>query len=189
MNIAVNVVATSRSHQDLDLEDEEDFKVTLRDLCELFVSVLSKKIYFLYQTARVFLIRELSPLSEASAASPVWKHSITIRGAHAILAESCIRYLSFHEFEDIFPQTTDGSPDFESFDLINGLLENNHLLRYATDYCAFHVRHAQEIDKTLDDCHLELCNLGSSLCWSWFQVSQYTGKNFPSIKSLIDSPT
>src|SRR5436853_3041742 len=150
MNIAVNVVATSRSLQDLDLEDEEDFKLTLRDWCGLFVSVHSKKIYFLHQTAREFLIRELPPLSEASITSPVWKHSITMREAHTVLAESCIRYLTFHEFEDIVPRTADGTHGIQSIGLIFDFLKRNHLLGDATEYWAFHVRHAQEIDKRLD---------------------------------------
>jgi uncharacterized Rmd1/YagE family protein len=39
MNIAVNVDNTSQSINDLDLEDESDFKLTLRTLCGLFILI------------------------------------------------------------------------------------------------------------------------------------------------------
>ncbi len=39
MNIAVNINTSSRSMEDLDLENEEDFKGTLRSWCGLFISI------------------------------------------------------------------------------------------------------------------------------------------------------
>jgi len=173
INIAVNVAATSKSSQDLDLEDEEDFKAALRDWCGLFVSVHSEKIYFLHQTAREFLIREVPPLSKVLTDPPVWKHSITIREAHTVLAESCIGYLSFYEFHDVVPRRANGSPDLNSIHWIRGFLEENYLFGYAASYWDFHVRQAEGIDKTLNHRHLALCNPSASVCWSWYQVSQY----------------
>ncbi|KAH7115490.1 hypothetical protein B0J13DRAFT_653898 [Dactylonectria estremocensis] len=60
MNVAVNIDATLQSIHDLDLEDDEDFKSSLRSWCGLFVSIHHSKIYFLHQTAREFLLADLT---------------------------------------------------------------------------------------------------------------------------------
>jgi hypothetical protein len=48
MNIAVNIDETSHSLDNLNLEDEEDFKSRLRTLCGLFISIYQGRIHFLY---------------------------------------------------------------------------------------------------------------------------------------------
>ncbi len=96
MNCAVNADLSLRSYEDLDLEEEKDFKARLRDWCGLFVSVYHDKVYFLHQTAREFLIQ---PESAFPAASSVlrWHRSITLRKAHEVLAEACVAYISLLE--------------------------------------------------------------------------------------------
>ncbi|KAH6973905.1 hypothetical protein EDB80DRAFT_347304 [Ilyonectria destructans] len=59
MNVAINIHDTSLSIHDLDLEDDEDFKMRLRSWCGLFVSIHQGSIYFLHQTAREFLLTDL----------------------------------------------------------------------------------------------------------------------------------
>jgi hypothetical protein len=56
MNVAVNMNSQSKSFEDIDLEDDADFKKRLRSFCGLFISVHHDKIYFLHQTAREFLL-------------------------------------------------------------------------------------------------------------------------------------
>ncbi|KAL4947264.1 hypothetical protein BDW69DRAFT_120405 [Aspergillus filifer] len=90
MNIAVNVEDTSHSIDDLDLENEEDFKSRLRTLCGLFISIYQGRIDFLHQTAREFLLADL----ESSKTSPLeqgWYRSIAITQAHEVLATICPR--------------------------------------------------------------------------------------------------
>ncbi|KAH7113686.1 hypothetical protein B0J13DRAFT_242659 [Dactylonectria estremocensis] len=102
MNVAVNIDATSQSIHDLDLEDEEDFKSSLRSWCGLFVSIHHDKIYFLHQTAREFLLADLTP--PATVPSDLrWHHSITTSHAHAVLAELCVRYLNFFNSDVSLP--------------------------------------------------------------------------------------
>jgi ankyrin repeat protein len=94
LNLALEVNATTRSTQDLDLEEEEDFKSSLRSWCGLFVSVHHGKVYFLHQTAREFLLADslqFTPIPEGLQ----WQQSIAMQDAHKMLAESCVRYLSF----------------------------------------------------------------------------------------------
>jgi ankyrin repeat protein len=94
LNLALEVKETTRSTQDLDLEEENNFKSRLRSWCGLFVSVHHGKVYFLHQTAREFLLADplhFTPISQGMQ----WRHSITIQDAHRVLAECCVRYLSF----------------------------------------------------------------------------------------------
>ncbi|KPA35236.1 hypothetical protein FLAG1_12087, partial [Fusarium langsethiae] len=99
MNVAVNIDDKCQSIDDLDLEDDEDFKARLRSWCGLFVSIHQDSIYFLHQTAREFLLADLaSPKTLSSQLH--WHHSITTRQAHAVLAELCVLYLNLFNSTD-----------------------------------------------------------------------------------------
>jgi ankyrin repeat protein len=94
LNLALEIGETTRSIQNDELEEEQDFKKRLRSLCGLFVSVHHGKIYFLHQTAREFLLADslrFTPISQGMQ----WPHCITMQDAHKVLAECCVRFLSF----------------------------------------------------------------------------------------------
>ncbi|KAM0510858.1 hypothetical protein ACHAPE_010484, partial [Trichoderma viride] len=101
MNIAVNLVKTAQNTYDLDLEDAESFKLRIRSQCGLFVAIHHDKVYFLHQTAREYLVAEFSS-SSTTLVSLNWQHSITLRQAHATLAELCVIYLDFFNSNDKF---------------------------------------------------------------------------------------
>jgi ankyrin repeat protein len=92
LNIAMEIGPAMHSAQELDLERDEDFKIRLRWLCGLFVSVHHGKVYFLHQTAREFLMGTLS-IPTAVPQEMRWHHSITMQDAHKVLAEQCLRYI------------------------------------------------------------------------------------------------
>ena len=58
MNIALAIEEGCTSYEDLDLEPEDLFRITVRNLCGLFVSVIDSKIYLIHQTAKKFLVVE-----------------------------------------------------------------------------------------------------------------------------------
>ncbi|KAH8778226.1 hypothetical protein F5882DRAFT_298010, partial [Hyaloscypha sp. PMI_1271] len=89
MNLALNVDASTRSLEDLDLEAEDDFEKSLRNWCGLFVSIFHRKIYFLHQTAREFL---LPKLALSSMPPSRWNGSIALQQGHFVLAEICVVY-------------------------------------------------------------------------------------------------
>ncbi|KAM0344763.1 hypothetical protein ACHAPU_007136 [Fusarium lateritium] len=92
MNIAVNIDYTLHSPQDLDLEQDEDFRTRLRSWCGLFVSIHHGNIYLIHQTAREFLLTD--PESTLTIPAKLsWHQSITIEEAQTLLAELCILYL------------------------------------------------------------------------------------------------
>ena len=119
MNIAVNIESSSSSVEDLDLEEERDFRQTLRNWCGLFVSIYRGKVHFLHQTAREFLLHKLSPPPPTSTSlQPLhWYGSITLEQAHSTLAEICISYLNFRDFEDMTLSNCDDkkNTDYEVF--------------------------------------------------------------------------
>ncbi|KAL1851973.1 hypothetical protein Daus18300_012396 [Diaporthe australafricana] len=82
MNCAINA-------DELDLEQEDAFEASLRSWCGLLVSIYHRKVYFLHQTAREFLLAEMPE----TAAPSSWHGSISMQDAHAVLAGSCVAYL------------------------------------------------------------------------------------------------
>ncbi|EXU98174.1 ankyrin repeat protein [Metarhizium robertsii] len=162
MNVAVNVDDNSHSIRDLDLENEDDFKLRLRSLCGLFVSIHHGKIYFLHQTAREFLLADLaSPTTVPSGLH--WHHSITTRHAHAVLAGLCVRYLNFFN-SDVTPPTdaitkADPSDDTHAF------------LDYSAKSWGAHFREAEIIgDASIVPFALRICDPGSKSYSTWFSI-------------------
>ncbi|KAJ5740279.1 hypothetical protein N7493_000151 [Penicillium malachiteum] len=96
MNIALNVNDQLTCIHNLDLEGNDDFRVGLRTVCGLFISIHHDKIYFLHQTAREFLLADVVSLvhhDSSSGSDLKWEKSITSQYAHYVLAEICVVYL------------------------------------------------------------------------------------------------
>ncbi|KAH7230919.1 hypothetical protein BKA59DRAFT_504533 [Fusarium tricinctum] len=102
MNVAVNIDDEFEFIDDLDLEDDEDFKTRLRSC-----------VYFIHQTAREFLLADLvSPTPVSSELH--WLHSITTRDAHAILAKLCVLYLNFFNSNVTLLTDIDGEASYDA---------------------------------------------------------------------------
>lgn len=117
-NIIMNLDEQITTFHGMDLEEENDFKKRLRQLCGLFVSVHHGRIYFLHQTAREFLV-DKSGLLAGTSPPGGWHHSIHMKYAHTVLAKECLFYLqllntaaidiySFIDLELDFPDMTTG---------------------------------------------------------------------------------
>ncbi|RYO85912.1 hypothetical protein DL766_003956 [Monosporascus sp. MC13-8B] len=163
MNIAVNIDISSRSVKDLDLEGEEDFKLRLRSWCGLFVSIYHGRVYFLHQTAREFLLANLSPARVPS--EPRWHCSITTRHAHAVLAEVCVTYLNLFNSDAIL--TNDG----ESGQCIG----SSTLFGYSAKNWAAHFREAKISNgAAIVSSALSICDPDSKSYPAWFQIYTMT---------------
>jgi ankyrin repeat protein len=133
LNVAIEIDETTQSAHDLELEGEEDFKSRLRSWCGLFVVVHHDKIFFLHQTAREFLLADLSTYAAVDT-DLKWHRSITIQHAHAIIAELCMRFLKFLNAETTL--------------LDEEILENRHhivrgkFLHYSARFWSLHFRKA-----------------------------------------------
>ncbi|KAF1951310.1 hypothetical protein CC80DRAFT_209398 [Byssothecium circinans] len=82
-----------------ELEAEERFQTTLRNLCGLCLVVIGGKVYFLHQTVREFLVSseqesncEIQP-SILEYDPTLWKHALDQTTSHRVLAQACIWYL------------------------------------------------------------------------------------------------
>ncbi|CEL11625.1 hypothetical protein ASPCAL14725 [Aspergillus calidoustus] len=162
MNIAMNVEDTSQSIDDLDLENEEDFKSRLRTLCGLFISIHQGRIHFLHQTAREFLTRDLGS-SNTTPLKPGWYHSIAIAQAHEVLATVCVRYLNFFN-SDTASSLNAGEDD-------NNITGSHDFLHYSAKAWTTHFREASIIPTAaIIPSALRICDPDSRSYAAWFGI-------------------
>ncbi|EXM13343.1 hypothetical protein FOTG_18201 [Fusarium oxysporum f. sp. vasinfectum 25433] len=162
MNVAVNIDDICQSIDDLDLEDDEDFKARLRSWCGLFVSIHQGSIYFIHQTAREFL---LADLASPKAVSPElhWHHSITTYHAHAILAKICVLYLNFFNSNVGLLTDMDGEADH--------CVDGYPFLDYTAESWGTHFRKAGFIeDDSIIPLALRMCDTGTTSYSTWFGI-------------------
>ncbi len=153
MNVAMAIDSKSRTSRDLDLEQEEHFKLNLRSWCGLFVSIHHGKIYFLHQTAREFLLADsLPPMTIPPELH--WHRSITRQHAHAVLAELCLRYLNFFDSEI---EETGRNTGIQVF------------LEYSARHCGYHFSRGGGInDAVLIEYAVKICDPESMTFQNWF---------------------
>ncbi|PQE14555.1 ankyrin repeat protein [Rutstroemia sp. NJR-2017a WRK4] len=173
MNIAVNIDASIV--EGLDIESEEDFQRTLRRWCRLFISVYHGKVYFLHQTAREFLLSESSTQTatltdtstqEATPEVPMyWHNSISLREAHAVIAESCIAYLDFINSGMVV------LPDENEIPVASKYMVNDDFLKYSAMNWTTHFRDAcVGDDDPIIHSVLNICNVDLKSASVWFKI-------------------
>ncbi|KAK6447234.1 hypothetical protein FP744_10003484 [Trichoderma asperellum] len=163
MNIAVNI--DSQSIHDLDLEDNKDFETRLRSSCGLFISIYRGKIYFLHQTAREFLVNTALPTELPVVTLPklLWHRSISMRDAHAVLAEICVLYLN--SLDGDLSLSTDAISDG------NRALHDDDFLDYSASFWGAHFHEAKfEDGDTILPLALRICNPTSKSFSKWFKL-------------------
>ncbi|KAJ5614152.1 hypothetical protein N7528_007806 [Penicillium herquei] len=153
MRIALAIERSSRSYDNLDMEKESTFATVVRNLCGLFINIVDDHIYLIHQTAKEFLLSEKTPKLDS------WKHSLDPVEGHLVMAEICVVYLSFAEFEGTRRKT-----DLE----LNEFMNTHELLWYAATCWHAHVREAQHrCDSELTSLVFSLCDLRSTGFEAW----------------------
>ncbi|KAK1142045.1 hypothetical protein N8T08_008251 [Aspergillus melleus] len=143
MNIAMSVDRSTKSLEDLDLEDDKDFKARLRDMCGLFISIYDGKVHFIHQTARDFLVKKQPETTKTGRG--YWNGTLNLQNAHLVLAESCIFYLD----SDI-------------------ALEHRQFSQYAVRNWIHHLRESQMVPQDeLETSVLQLCDPISDIHIRW----------------------
>ncbi|PIG79045.1 ankyrin repeat-containing protein [Aspergillus arachidicola] len=181
MNIALILHERHQSYGDLDLGSQDRFQENMRDLCGLFITVVEGKIYLLHQTAREFLVQENTSDSTLyvfyhtarrilfrssrkerndNIQSLSWKHSITLKESHRIIATICIQYLLLSDFGKAWPLATD----------LGELTDSYILLDYAAKSWVTHHLEANTRTENMEQPLLALCDLIEGHCPAWFQV-------------------
>ncbi|KAH8590404.1 hypothetical protein B0O99DRAFT_475824, partial [Bisporella sp. PMI_857] len=153
MNVALAIDESSKSQENLDLEPEDRFRITVRNLCGLFVSVIDSRIYLIHQTAKEFLVTN----NAATCAIPrIWKNSLEPRESNLVLAEICVLYLLFSEFEHGFQSTNSG----------------HIFLDYSAQFWTSHFQKAKIKDhkSRIAKSALALCDVSSKRCQLWYNI-------------------
>ncbi|GKU11969.1 unnamed protein product [Fusarium langsethiae] len=151
MNVAYNIDDKCQSIHDLDLEDDEDFKMRLRSSCGLFISIHQESIYFIHQTAREFLADSAS--SKTLSSQLHWHPTITTGQAHAVLAKVCVPYLN------LFNSTDTDEEDRHQF------------LDYSAKAWGTHFREAGFMDDdSIVPLALRICDTASKSYSLWFRI-------------------
>ncbi|TLS21308.1 uncharacterized protein PpBr36_10327 [Pyricularia pennisetigena] len=108
MQIAVDLSMNTRCLGDFDMESDENFKTRLREWCGLFITVHDKRVYFLHQTAREFLL-PIAVCLPGPIITRAWAHTLDMCQAHAVLAESCVVYLHLRTEKEVVTELMDYS--------------------------------------------------------------------------------
>lgn len=173
MNIAVNTDDIMRSLEDIDLEEEEDFKRRLRSWCGLFISVYHDRIYFIHQTAKEFLMADSSTVVPSGLR---WQHCITSQQAHAMLAKTCVVYLSLFESNETYLdfKETDASSADKS-DVADGEISTpvplHALVKYAATFWGTHFYQAGAVDEhDIAPFALRISDPASRSYSAWFET-------------------
>ena len=137
MNVALAISPHHCRTEEIDLEPDVSFQVTVRELCGLFVSIRDSKIYLIHQTAKEFLMGAGLEDLTLGLGNP-WKSSLSPYKSELVLAKACILYLSLETFgikalEVGQRETweTKGLPEFSN------LVSQNPFLNYASHHVSF----------------------------------------------------
>ncbi|CZR53498.1 uncharacterized protein PAC_03377 [Phialocephala subalpina] len=170
MNVAMVVADGAKSEEDLKLrlDQEDDFRTKVTNLCGLFVRVIGQNIYLVHQTAKEFLEAPLEPSTHVVSSSDKWKHSLEPRESNLTIAKICISYLQFAL--DSHPLLIDDGADYwEVRKEINRYLKDHHFLDYAAKNWVAHFRGAGSEFAVLDSI-MTVCDTQSQRFRTWFQV-------------------
>ncbi|KAH7381872.1 ankyrin repeat-containing domain protein, partial [Cadophora sp. MPI-SDFR-AT-0126] len=149
LNIALHIKPGMHKIEDLDLEANNYFQITVRNLCGLFINVIDSKIYFIHQTAREYLLKSGDSQDQSGSK---WRRSLDPDVSHAILAECCIVYLHFDPL------------DTNDFAFLN-YSALNWTYHYEEGYGEAYVA----------DIAFELCDPDSMYFLSWFNIYRTEG--------------
>lgn len=94
MNIALTVLPSHKSLEELCRYIRRPHENFIRFLGGSFVRIIHGKVHLVHQTAREFLQKEYPA---RSSVQDTWRHSIELSDAHATVLEACIFYLGCGE--------------------------------------------------------------------------------------------
>ncbi|KAE8407121.1 ankyrin repeat-containing domain protein [Aspergillus pseudonomiae] len=167
LNVALSLKGKEFSPMDVHLVPEREFRIRVRNLCSLFVTVVDSKVYLIHHTARDFL---MSTALRAGAASG-WKGSISLSQSHQIIMSQCAIYLRMPFFDNqriIRDQTL----ELRHRPWSDDIAEDTHPYPFL-DYAAKNwVNHLHASGRVSSEVILlqDLCHTGYHRFQTWFQI-------------------
>ncbi|OBT77638.1 hypothetical protein VF21_03713 [Pseudogymnoascus sp. 05NY08] len=89
-----------KTYDDLEIPPDGFSKTYLRNLCDLFVSVIDGRVFLLHQTAKEFLMakEDHNPSLLHLPCDEIWKNSFTVHDSNFLLASLCMWFQRLEEF-------------------------------------------------------------------------------------------
>jgi hypothetical protein len=134
-----------RSYEDLGLESEVRFRMIIRNLYGLFVTIIDYKVYLTPWIARYFLIAKSQTLDGC------WRQYLDPMESELLIAKVCVTYLMFTAFENGLIDDTRISMDetWQHYDGERSLrIENHGILNYAASFWATHLKRRKTEQQT-----------------------------------------
>jgi ankyrin repeat domain-containing protein 50 len=171
MNIALALSEDDRVLPDL--ENEGSFRITVKELCGLFVNVRDGKIYLIHQTAKEFLVWNGSNTSCGPIdVLPIWRHSLKPEESSLVMVRICQAYLMLDVFEEQPLITSWEKSSWGGWDGSGGVdsyIKAHPFLDYSAKYWPFHISKVESTNAVMEISPL-LCASGSKRFLTWFQV-------------------
>ena len=174
MGTALAISKTHRSLADLQPEQEEQVRSTIRGLCGLFVTIVSTRVYLLHQTAKEFLIGRQAavPLNRDSHTDVLlpWKHSLLQAESDRVLAEICIRHLLLVDF-DTTPIEVVGTFSTAEYRRRLMFLQDHPFFSYSATYWGTHFRNSDtQFKEKTEPLAIGLCDARETPYSYWFRI-------------------
>ncbi|KAE8141834.1 hypothetical protein BDV38DRAFT_278617 [Aspergillus pseudotamarii] len=153
MNVALHL---DLERDELELESDENFQISLRNWCGILLSVNDEKVFFLHQTAREFLMQDSGFGLNSELGS------IDMKEAQRALAVSCVTYMN--KFMPRVDQTHSG--DSTSINV------NRAFSKYSANNWHYHVKAARlNDDERLEPYLARICDPKSDVYASWSEIT------------------
>ena len=163
LNVAFGVWHFGTSYSTLDLEPDDSFSSTLKQICGNFVIVHNDRVYLIHQTARDFLMRP-DNVQLASTSGKAWQHSIIIEEAEATLAHTCMSVLCFEDFLKKPPYSAAHEDYQEWFDRV----DSRPFFTYCSRFWTSHYHGSADMARLgMHEKIRRLCNPGSTYFLNW----------------------
>ena len=181
MDIALSIATQDecRSYEDLDL-DKNNIKIVIRNLCGLFVYVTDYRVYLIHQTAKEFLLQKA--LGKPVNAN-IWGHSVEERKAETIMAQICVRYLLFTNFDGPAEVVEDSKEDKGSENRDPNKGPEFEFMNYSTVYWPVHFGNVQCYAEhtLLAACKLlyDVSYIRLQIWFSYYWAAQHVYENKP----------
>ncbi|KAL4929527.1 uncharacterized protein BDV17DRAFT_56903 [Aspergillus undulatus] len=143
----------------------------LKRLGGSFVTVQEGRVRLIHQTAREFLLCDQNGIHSGNSKFGSWYHSLELAEAHEVLAQRCVWYLLFNDFNTV---PTPASVSWQDRQITRDrLIERHPFLEYASHHWHRHVRNSSSStqDKTLVNSALDLSSTRDRRFWTWLYVS------------------
>jgi hypothetical protein len=172
ISVALAITPNTRSISDLgELKSSDLLRQNIRQACGLFLIIRDLRIYLLHQSAREFLVQNLSnsPLG-MTRPSLAWQHSLSPEESHQILATICTQYLLLAGLKQAAESIDTYKADTESIatDKLDSRLS---FLDYSARHWAGHFRQMNKKSrKFMTHSALRLCDTDMQTCSTWFEI-------------------